>query len=350
MLYDLFYASRSDIDESKWLEFKTRFPNAQKIENIENFEQLSTESFTKMFWVVWDDLIVRDDFDFSHRATKWDLQYVHVFKNKDYYDGICLFPKNLKITNRELDNRFFVHKKEIDIIASDPDPKTLEFDVVFISYKEPNADKNWNSLLSKAPNAKRVHGVKGIHQAHIEAAKLCSTEMFWVVDGDAELVNDFEFNYQVPVWDRDSVHVWRSKNPINDLEYGYGGVKLLPREATLNMKTDTADMTTSISNKFKPVPYVSNITVFNTDEFNTWKSAFRECVKLSSRTIRGQVDEETERRLQIWTTVGAERRFGNSAIQGARSGMEFGRNNIGNITELSRINDFDWLEEKFNEV
>ena len=30
-------------------------------------------------------------------------------------------------------------------------------------------------------------------------------------------------------------HVWRSKNPVNELVYGYGGVKLLPTKLTLDM-------------------------------------------------------------------------------------------------------------------
>jgi phosphoribosylpyrophosphate synthetase len=33
---------------------------------------------------------------------------------------------------------------------------------------------------------------------------------------------------------------------------------------------------------------VSNITAFNTDPYSTWKSAFRECVKLSSKIIDRQ--------------------------------------------------------------
>ena len=59
------------------------------------------------------------------------------------------------------------------------------YDIVFISYKEPNADDNWEALKSRFPNAKRIHGVKGIHQAHIAAANKCFTKMFWIVDGDA---------------------------------------------------------------------------------------------------------------------------------------------------------------------
>jgi hypothetical protein len=223
------------------------------------------------------------------------------------------------------------------------------YDVVFISYQEPNADDNYQRLLKKAPNAKRVHGVKGIHQAHIAAAKLCETDMFYVVDGDAIIVDEFDFDYQVPRWDRDMVHVWRSKNPINDLVYGYGGVKLFPRELTLNMDTSKTDMTTSISSKFFPVQEVSNITKFNTGEFETWKSAFRECVKLASKSIDRQKDQETFKRLTIWTTEGADMPYGAYAIDGAKMGMEFGVKNKGNTSKLKLINDFEWLKETFNE-
>jgi len=203
-------------------------------------------------------------------------------------------------------------------------------------------------LLQRVPNAKRVHGVKGIHQAHIAAAEKCETEMFWVVDGDAQLVDDFSFEYRVERWDRDMVHVWRSQNPINDMVYGYGGIKLLPRKLTLNMDVSKPDMTTSITSKFKAVPDISNITSFNTDPFNTWKSAFRECVKLSSKIIDRQKDDETTERLNTWCNKGADRLYGSYAIDGARMGAEYGYENKTNIAALKMINDFDWLKEQYN--
>lgn len=221
------------------------------------------------------------------------------------------------------------------------------YDIVFISYDEPNAEENWQSLKARYPRAQRVHGVKGIHQAHIEAAKLCNTPMIWIVDGDAKVEPEFKFTYKVPDAELDFVHVWRSKNPVNDLVYGYGGIKLLPRELTLHMDTDTSDMTTSISDKFKPMPLVSNITSFNTDPFNTWKSAFRECVKLSSRSIDRQHDEETEYRLTQWQYEGANRRYGTYAQMGAKQGQEYGEENANDISALKKINDFDWLMERF---
>jgi len=219
------------------------------------------------------------------------------------------------------------------------------YDVIFISYNEVQADENWNILKARMPWAIRVHGVKGIHQAHIEAAKKAFTQMIWIVDADAIIVDDFDFSYMPHRDDRDAVYVWRSKNPINDLEYGYGGVKLFPRLATVNMETSKTDMTTSISDKFVLMEEVSNITAFNTDEFSTWRSAFRECAKLASNIIDRQNVEETKGRLDIWCRKGSERRCGNFAIAGAIAGREFG---LSNMADLNLINNFEWLQERFD--
>ena len=218
------------------------------------------------------------------------------------------------------------------------------YDIVFISYDEPSADANYAALKTKFPMAKRVNGVKGIHQAHITAAKKCFTKMFWIVDADAIIMGDFNFDYVVPNHQLDHVHVWRSQNPVNDLVYGYGGIKLFPRQMTIDMDTSNADMTTSISPHFIAVEEIANITAFNTNPFEAWRSAFRECAKLSSKTISRQNDEETESRLQVWCTVGEDTPYGTYAIAGARSGREFG---ISNMADISLINNFEWLKEQF---
>jgi len=223
-------------------------------------------------------------------------------------------------------------------------PNENPYDIVFISYNEINAEANYKKLLNRFPRAKRIDKVRGIHNAHIEAAKLCSTDYFWVVDGDAEIVEDFKFDYVVPFYDTLKVRVWRAKNPVNGLIYGYGGVKLLPRIATIRMGTDKPDMTTSICDQYEPIFVVSNITRFNTDPFNTWRSAFRECAKLASQVIDRQISSETEERLNIWCTVGDNK----YAIDGARCGREYGDINKGNLTELRKINDYDWMQEQYD--
>jgi hypothetical protein len=545
MLYDIFYVSTGSIHDLEWNTFRERFPSSQKIENVKTFNDIKKKSFTKFFWVVWNDLNLENNFNFDYRVSKWDEEYIHmwlnnttydgvalfpksanisqkefdhrffinkkeidviaskpkpfdkfyinsyeeymqaiessttdmfwviwndiilnfdfdyyvpyydsfhrnlthVFKNKDFFDGLCLFSKNTTVSKKEFDHRFFINKKEVDINASVPKqydkflienyndyidakeksttdlfwmiPKEVEvldsfnfdlyfthhntveknlnhvfkhifrndetyngvslvpkysnlskkeidfrflvekkkydivasklkeYDIVFISYNEPTADENFEKLKSVFPRATRVHGVKGIHQAHIAAAKLADTDMFWVVDGDAIIVDGFNFDHEVSVYEKDIVHVWRSQNPINDLIYGYGGVKLLPRNLTINMDLTKPDMTTSISSKFKAVKMLSNITAFNTDPFNTWKSAFRECTKLSSKIIDRQVDNETAQRLDVWCSIGKDREFGEYAIAGAIAGRNYGSDNIGNIEALKLINNFDWLLERF---
>jgi len=304
-------------------------------------------SKTEMFWIIPDyvDPTSRFKFDtyFSH-DEQYSRKINHVYLNGKYYDGIVLCSKHAKFSRREFDYKFISAKKEINIVISTPKP----YDIVFISYQETAADENHTRLLNQFPNVKRIHGVKGIHAAHIAAAKLCNTDMFWIVDADAIILDDFKFDYQVPRWDKEVVHVWRSQNPINDMVYGYGGVKLFPTELTINMDITKTDMTTSVSSKFQAMPEISNITKFNTDPFNTWKSAFRECVKLSSKVIDRQKDDETLQRLNIWCTVGENRQYGKYAIAGAVAGAEYGSLNQDNLIALKKINDFDWLKDRFD--
>ena len=226
------------------------------------------------------------------------------------------------------------------------------YDIVFISFNEPNANQVYFNLLKhivKLDNSVyRIHGVTGIHQAHIAAAKIVSTNMFWVVDADADLLPNFKFIINLDPSEEDIVHVWRSINPINNLEYGYGGVKLLPRELTLAMDLSNPDMTTSISTRFKAMTTVSNITAFNTDPLSTWRSAFRECAKLASRTIAGQLDDETAHRLKVWTHIGGDRTYGEYAKGGASAGEWFGKTYKDDTAMLAKINDYAWLESEFN--
>ena len=328
----------------------TKYNVFNKVDTYEEYLSALETSGTEMFYVVPSSVIVSNDFNFDQyfpHDNVFDRKINHMFLNGKFHDGVILCSKHSKISEREWLFRFIANKKEHDIAASIP----VLYDIVFISYQEPNADENFENLKTRFPDRviHRVHGVKGIHQAHIEAAKVCDTPMFYIVDGDAVVVDDFNFDWQVPAWQYNHVHVWRSKNPVNGLVYGYGGIKLFPRLETLNMDTSKPDMTTSISDKFVAMPKVSNITAFNTDPFNAWKSAFRECAKLSSKVIDRQKSKETNERLRTWCIhMIPDTPFGEDALQGAKAGTAYGTRNKGNVEALKNINDFDWLKEKFN--
>ncbi len=228
-------------------------------------------------------------------------------------------------------------------------------DVVQISYHEPFADDNFELLQIFAPHAKRVQGVTGIFNAHKEAARIAETTYFYVVDADSIMDEQFDFRFvpnknkeQWPgVPETDCVFVWRSRNPVNDLLYGYGGAKLFPRKKLLEAEEWNIDMTTTMGCPFVPKFQISNITAFNTDPFNAWKSAFRECAKLSSSIIPNGDNTDNEYRLKVWQTKGADREYGEDAILGAKQGAEFGETYKDNLDALNKINDFKWLEETY---
>ena len=312
-------------------------------ENIFNIERINDFDFLK------------DTFDIvMNTVGKTPLQYANTYGNI-----IKETTGDHRITEIYSSNDSVNYKKIVKPIYRSPqtflkNPTCTEYDIVFISYDEPNCEENYSKLLERFPRTKRIHGVDGIYKAHVEAAKLCTSDYFWVVDGDSEIVPEFNFDYVVGFYDYERVRVWRSINPINDLVYGYGGVKLLPRTSVLkkynNYDTlEKPDMTTSISRNYEPILVVSNITKFNVDPFTTWRSSFRECVKLSSRIINGQVDDETQNRLDIWCAGGRDRDYGVYALAGALEGRKYGMHNSNNKEKLMKINDYNWLKERFKE-
>jgi uncharacterized protein with ATP-grasp and redox domains len=107
-------------------------------------------------------------------------------------------------------------------------------------------------------------------------------------------------------------------------------------------------MTTGLG-KLKVIDRVSNVTAFNTDPFSTWRSAFRECAKLAAGTIKNQIEDESQDRLQAWINTGVDKPFGEYAIAGAKAGELFGNANKSNQQELKKINSREWLREQFNE-
>lgn len=227
----------------------------------------------------------------------------------------------------------------------------MALDIIFLSYDEPNADINFNLLKERFQYVKRVHGVKGIANAHKAAADLAETRLFYVIDGDTEVFPSFDFTFKPPSWDQDYVHIWKARNPVNGLEYGYGGVKLFSKKFFKNLESNSVDFSTSLTSDVKYLDEVVSFTYFNSDEFRAWRGAFRECTKLASRSIDGQVDEETENRLKTWTTVADQHSYYfDKVLDGAKMGQEYGSQNAGDSEALYKVNDFNWLKDLFEQT
>lgn len=238
-----------------------------------------------------------------------------------------------------------------------------EIDCIFLSYDEPNAEKNWADLLNKAPWAKRVHGVEGSDAAHKACARLSETEHFITVDAD-NIVDPSFFNLS---FDTDKLpkkeHTqmsWAGKNIINGLVYGNGGLKCWTRDFVLNMNTHEAAGSGGSQVDFCwQDNYVQMADCYsdvhnNASPLQAWRAGFREGVKMtlnrgSKQDIlnpRKQLGDRNYRRLLMWTSVGADVANGAWAIYGARVGAY-----MTNCTDWDyvQVRDFEYLNNLFNE-
>ena len=220
------------------------------------------------------------------------------------------------------------------------------YDIFFLSYYEPQSDSNWHALKSRFPHAKRINGIKGIDIAHKKAADKSNTAMFYTVDADTCIDATWDFSFVPKDWDKQYLHLWYSRNPINKLEYGYGGVKLWPKQIVLDYKSPWLDFTTSVGN-LKIHDQVISTTKFNVSPFETWKSAFREAAKLSIILKTNIDDKDSNDRLQTWLNVKDDSEdFADWCILGANNGQKYVDENY----DISVLNDFDRLKNLFDTV
>ena len=308
---------------------------------------------TPFVWTTDPDIKVNQKvLDSGFMPDIMDINKIHTWQKTNprtekvhAYGGLRLWPTEADYTDLTSDtlrqNKFRNLK-----YVKEPGSVSVPNEVFVLSYKEDllRVEEHIAILEQKGLEVTHVRGVEGIFEAHKACAEKCNTKMFWVVDADAEVTDAFEFNYIPDVYDEEVVHVWASSNPINGLEYGYGGVKLFPTEMVKDANTWGIDFTTGLSNRFKSMPEVSCVTKFNTDAFSTWRSAFRECVKL---TLNG--DAESQGRLDTWLNTRGEEDFTADAVKGALEGNQFALANKDNLEQLNKINDYAWLEEQWNQ-
>lgn len=281
-------------------------------------------------------------------------------------------------------------------------------DVFFISMMEEGADENFARLQEFAPNAQRIDNVVGIYNVHRTCSERSKTANFWVVDADAWIIDGFDFSWEpndeIQHWgipESECVHVWPSINPINDLTYGYGAVKVFPQKPFLENKPWSVDVTASMA-QVVTRDIISCETRFNATPESAWIGAFRECAKMTSlaiiknriKNVRRQEQEELEelskyiasqdwdnnkknnyrrsramvvtehyksqkeifhyweemeeisQRQLTWCTQGWKSKNGKYSVLGAQAGATFGLK-YSDLPKLNLINDWDWLKEEF---
>jgi hypothetical protein len=242
--------------------------------------------------------------------------------------------------------------------------KLKDIPVIFLSYDEPNADENFNYLKSNHPNPKlihRVHGVKGFDAAHKAAADAAGTERFFTIDADCKV--DPTIWKKTVELTKDIEHAtlsWSSRNIVNGLVYGNGGVKLWYSEHVKNMRSheiaDDDDAQHNVdfcwnADQYKQMNNTYGVVYNNSNSKQAFRAGFREGIKMGLDQGHKVAIEDFKHKMYpanfarwlIWMTVGRDVENGEWVIFGARLAAymlyldpEF---------DHTLITDYDWFKE-----
>ena len=241
--------------------------------------------------------------------------------------------------------------------------KVLDCDIVFLSYDEPNAEKNYADLLTKVPYAKRVHGVEGSDAAHKACADISETKHFVTVDGDTVI----DSNFLSVVLDLDELGVdddyqfsWCGNIDVNGLKYGNGSLKMWTKDFVKNMRThentdgsDDTQIEFCYFDNYYQLNENYSTSIISSTPHQAWRAGFREGVKMSLnrgakvKDISKDTWWQNYNRLLIWLNVGADVYNGLYTIMGARDGCQ---KILATDWDHSVTRDFKWLNEYWDKI
>lgn len=217
--------------------------------------------------------------------------------------------------------------------------------IYFLYTNEANLNENWERLCSIVPHAVDVAAVGNIFESHKHIADMCTADRFYVVDADCWIVDGFNFDKQIDLTPK-SVAVFRAKNPVNGLVYGHGGIKLFSKDCFSAERLDRPDMTTTLADSYIKLNILASEHRFNYSPYATWRTAFREAVKLSAGINKNNNDQESQDRMTMWCEAGIEAQHGYFSIHGARQGLAYAK---AENCDFTLVNDFVWLKKQFQE-
>ncbi len=224
-------------------------------------------------------------------------------------------------------------------------------DIVFLSNGEPNAGANWHHLQNIAAGRGnrciRIDGVNGRSAAYKAAAAASETPWFFSVFAKLEIDPTFDFTWQPDRMQQAKHYIFNSRNPVNGLEYGHQGLIAYNKKLVLaTEEIQGLDFTLSQPHGVEPI--LSGVAHYNSDPWSTWRTAFREVVKLR-HYYKTTPDVETEYRLDVWQKR-AEGDYAEWSLRGAQDAMDYYDSVSGNYDSLLLTFEWAWLRDYFNNL
>ena len=267
-----------------------------------------------------------------------DNQYLQIFDNTD-----AIVPKEVKnyVYDKLSD---YPHIKHHTLGF-----KNTPLDIIFLSNGEEKAEENYYHLLDIVkglPN--KIIGLKGIQgrvASQHEAAKQSSTPWYFLINGKCKINPDFDFSWQPDRMQSGRHYIFTATNPLNGLEYGHMAVVANNKRLTLQTTGSGLDFT--LDSPHESIKLNSGIGVFNSSKWDTWRTAFREVIKLK-HSVETTGSQASADRLAIWLTK-AEGVFAQTCLQGAKDAVFYYESVAGDFEKLKLSYDWLWLKQHYNQ-
>lgn len=215
-------------------------------------------------------------------------------------------------------------------------------DIVYISNGEPD-EQRWYDHLTRVAAGQTIHwirGIKGRENAYKAAALASTTPWFFATFAKLEVTTDFDWSWQPDYLQEPKHYMFDAINPVTGLQYGHMGIIAYNKKLVAETVDPGLDFTLSKAHESTHV--LSGIAHYNVDRIVTWRTAFRECIKL-----RNSSDSESISRLQVWLTVAV----GDNAewsLRGAADAVEYFNAVDGDMLSLKLSFDWEWLDSYFS--
>ena len=283
-------------------------------------------------------IFIKDQTDVSNYVPK-------IWVQKTWPVDVSIGTGSATIVSRESLAFFRTESERIVNILTQNAQKPL--DIVYIGNGERDEQANWEHLLQNAPKGNqtvhRVSGINGRAAAYKAAAELSQTEWFFTVFAKLKINPNFNWNWHPGKQQQDKHYIFYSHNPVNGLEYGHQG--LIAYNKRLVLETDDWGLDFTLSRPSEVVPIVSGVAHFNIDPFTTWRTAFREVIKLVYNNHH-EPSADNSLRLQTWLTK-AQGEFAEFSIKGATDAVEYYNSVDGKYSELLLSFEWAWLKSYY---
>jgi hypothetical protein len=162
----------------------------------------------------------------------------------------------------------------------------------------------------------------------------------------AKLEVDYDFpwhDWMPDYWQEPKHYIFNARNPVNGLEYGHQGVIAYNKRLVLENTAPGIDFT--LSQPHESVPILSGTAHFNQDPWMTWRTAFREVIKLKHFDATAPTVENTHR-LETWCTQ-AQGQYAEYCLQGAQDATKY-YNEVNGDYELLKLSfEWAWLRKRY---